>query len=738
MDDASARTQRRRRRARADADQRAGVVAFLAAHVLHGYALESLQLADAVPLTIGVEADEDVRCALPAGGTAVFQITSRLSTRVLARWRALAERPLDPERDRVVAVCAEASSEVRALATALHEGDGAPSKRAFARIEDALGGLSRARREALLRCATIWVADLRDDSGVEADEGELLLGTAVVPPGVGVDAWRALRSLDGRLRRRRHPHDAAALLVALREHGVPLREDREQLAVARLDERRRACARYLAQLAHPRSALADVAFASADGLTLMDASALAGALRDLGHVAITGPPGAGKSAALKRVAAAYASDGGPLPMLVESDTLNGDVPALDAALACALRAVPPADRNLIAEVVGERLDRGTLAVLLDGSGSTAGQLARTLDPRTQVVLATRSPSDAPPRFAVIHTLPPARPELTVQAVLRAQARGRQGDEWVRERADWAAARLRRTGPRPVTPLLAVAAALAAAEATSAARMPATPAGMLAALRKHRADRLSALDELDAAARLTAVPETDQRAAISTWIADPSKHETLVLAASLTGQVATALVDACIAASDPDAVVLAARAVTEGADVEPNARDALAWALLRALFVEEWTTARERVAVAVAEFPLPEALHRKARDAFRRALEPPESIAINGLATASWRETGAEANARLLAVIRRAPETPQPVGGLWPRCTIAASARLIALGDTERVGQLLGRVAPHLDRELRALLSTRIDAEGSHPPLARGRPAATGAARPPVGLDRERL
>lgn len=208
----------------AGAGFRAGIAAYIGAHVLRGQPFADLALLPeaAIPRSFVLEADaavDDIDVTLTSG-SALIQAKRRLdmaSMKAAAeQWVKLAdERDFDPARLRLVAGAAEATGEIKQLRRALERN----------RSEEA-GGLTESEREALeklrgfltelpreaceqaLLCAVIWIADLEEVDGLVAKLGQALLEPGVVVAGQGERAWNALRQHAHELARKTPGRDA--------------------------------------------------------------------------------------------------------------------------------------------------------------------------------------------------------------------------------------------------------------------------------------------------------------------------------------------------------------------------------------------------------------------------------------------------------------------------------------------------------------------------------------------------
>lgn len=508
----------------AGAGFRAGVAAYIGAHILRGKPFADLALLPeaAIPRSFVLEADaavDDIDVTL-TNGSALIQAKRRLdmaSMKAAAeQWVKLAdERFLDPERLRLVAAGAEATGEIKQLRKALERN----------RTEEA-GGLTESEREALeklrgflnelprevceraLLCAVVWIADLEESDGLAAKLGQALLEPGVVVADQGERAWNALRRHAHELARKRLGATLDDLINLLAREELTLTEDAAGLAAARHRERQAKLEQYRARV-RARGESLDLSMLGAAlpplPLDEIDASVsvyqvpaegeggeegsgnggLAWALRRRGRALLLGLPGSGKSVALRAAAAHYAArPGWPLPIVASLQRVGRrlDSKGFSAALLeVAFENEPLEDQAALRDAATELLRRGDLAIFLDGLDESRSAFARIVaglretldqsDPALEVLLSTREVT-----YSHAHTLDfpdlrlaaPDRPEITVGAILRASAEqlrleGEEKRAWIEARREWVHARLDTDSKLRETPLMIALLALAAAD-----------------------------------------------------------------------------------------------------------------------------------------------------------------------------------------------------------------------------------------------------------------------------------
>lgn len=230
---------------------RAGVAAFIAAHILLGEPFVGLGLppASAVPTTLQLETEaavDDINVSL-LDGMLFLQAKTRIEwsdtsmNAVVAQWvRLVRDRGLDPQRDRLIAVGASTSGPVDDLRKALRRRSekisGPPTKAesdALRKLGRLLSELSDTERERVLDCAGVWILDLENVDGAAAQIGRALLEPAVVPRGSGLVAWSVLKQKAHDLARQRLGTTIDGLIGVLREANLEPISDREGYAAAR-------------------------------------------------------------------------------------------------------------------------------------------------------------------------------------------------------------------------------------------------------------------------------------------------------------------------------------------------------------------------------------------------------------------------------------------------------------------------------------------------------------------------
>lgn len=503
---------------------RSGLAAYIAAHVLRGDPFVELALpaSAAIPRTFVLEGDkevDDIEVGL-SGGDALIQAKRKLNMATVGeaaeQWVKLARASeIDIDRLRLVVAGAEGTKEMVDLQKALdrnrREVAGAPTKKereALGALRGFLDALPADTREQVLRCGMVWLADLEEEDGLAARLGRALLEPGVVAIGQGGRAWRALRREARDLARRRYGAGLGDIVMILARDGLSLTADAQGYAAARHLDRQERLDAYRRHV-RERGEYLDLGILGAPlppiPLSEIDASVsvyevpqdpdtdaaghnggLPWALRRRGRALLLGPPGSGKSVALRAAAAHYAArPDWPLPMVASLQRVGARLGSMGfeaALLEVAFENEPVEDQPLLRAAGAEHLRSGEAAIFLDAldeSRSVAERIVAGLreelgqcDTAVEVLLSTR---DATYSFA--HTLEfddlrlsePDHPERTVEAVLRAAA-AQQGalDEgarpaWVRVRREWIEGRLEADDALRKTPLMVVLLTLAAVE-----------------------------------------------------------------------------------------------------------------------------------------------------------------------------------------------------------------------------------------------------------------------------------
>jgi hypothetical protein len=508
----------------AGAGFRAGVAAYIGAHILRGQPFADLALLPeaAIPRSFVLEADaavDDIDITLTSG-SALIQAKRRLdmaSMKAAAeQWVKLAdERPLDPERLRLVVTGAEATGEIKQLRKALErnrsEEAGGLTENERESLEKLRGFLAELPREVCeqaLLCAVVWIADLEESDGLVAKLGQALLEPGVVVAGQGERAWNALRRHAHELARKRLGATLEDLIDLMAREELTLTEDAGGLAAARHRERQAKLEEYRARVrARGESLDLSVLGAALPPLPLdeIDASVsvyevpakgdggdedsgnggLAWALRRRGRALLLGLPGSGKSVALQAAAAHYAArPDWPLPIVASLQRVGRrlDSKGFSAALLeVAFENEPLDDQAALRDAATELLRRGDLAIFLDGLDESRSACTRIVaglrealdqsDLAPEVLLSTRDVAYSHAHtlgFSDLRLAAPDRPEDTVRAILRASAEQRrlEGEEkqaWIEARWEWVRTRLDTDSKLRETPLMVALLTLAAAD-----------------------------------------------------------------------------------------------------------------------------------------------------------------------------------------------------------------------------------------------------------------------------------
>ena len=508
---------------------RAGVAAWVAAHILRGQPFARFHLLPehAIPLSMTIEGDEavdDVSVRL-SSGKALMQAKSRLDFRdspqssmrsVVNQWKKQLDLGLDRDQDRLVAVAASASQPILDLRSALARrrrqvaGEFSRDERnALDKLTGWLGDVSEASRDLILDCATIWIADLEDSDGLEAQLGQALLEPGVVEIDLGSRAWRALREEARELGRQRYGATLDDLIHVLKAVPLELTADGEGYASARAEQRRivvdayRERVKFRGEMLDLRglgAKLPPLPLEQIDARVAITADSpehehddtnqemhvrLPWALRRRGRALLVGLPGSGKSVALRAAAAHYAArPAWPMPIVVALDRvarLMNTTGFDDALLEAAFQEEPTESRGDLRAAAIEALRTGDAALFLDALDEVRSLRSRVLqgiddklkqlNPAVELLLTTRDVA-----YADAHTLglpdlrvvSPDRPDETVTAILRAVAQLRQlpaeeGRAWVDKRKQWVTEHLETDRRLRETPLMVILLTLLAVE-----------------------------------------------------------------------------------------------------------------------------------------------------------------------------------------------------------------------------------------------------------------------------------
>jgi hypothetical protein len=406
---------------------RAGVAAYLGAHGLVGAAVEAAGYVEGgpYPVSLTLESDDaidDIRCGL-SDGTQLFVQAKRECgldqqfRSTVTQWAAQVHALRDG--DRMALATARVKGKVRALGPALarrrsmHAAGPSPAEREalWALVDTLPAGLAAQARERLLDAAVVMEvsAETPVDGGFR--EAARLLEGVIVPAGQGSRAMQALQ---------RAFHAQAALrsgsgldewLRVLADAGLAVLPDPDGPVGTRRRAVLDAVARYRARLAEQAGLLSLSALA--EDLPALHVEELLEGLRvayeplrrdrakedPVEEVAcrwrrmlLLGLPGAGKSTAMRELAAAWASDGcAPVPVLAPLQDLarrlarDGGGVSLARLVDVALADATPSERRLLLEELVARLERGEAALLLDGLDDCGGMRGRVAEGLAKIV-----------------------------------------------------------------------------------------------------------------------------------------------------------------------------------------------------------------------------------------------------------------------------------------------------------------------------------------------------------------
>lgn len=437
---------------------------------------------------VGLETDDavdDISVSFDDGWTALIQAKRSLDagaslSKAATQWVAAVKQGVNPAKTRLVIASGRLSGTMHSMRRWLQRqklttpaADTGEEQSLRAKLREKLSELDDEQFEQVLKVAVIWEvqAEQPEDPGAQVAIG--LLRTELQDPNQAMLVWGLTLQEAGRVARLRGGNDVDVWLAALRAGGANFRElsaspaglfEQRESALDRycLSVRRRGWEIDLRSLG---AALPNVALAEADADVRVERSVdghivgrpLTWAFLRRVRCVLTGLPGAGKSTAMRRVAADLCAGGHlPIPLLAslrEVNALDHSLSFRDRLLAIALKDCTASDREVLRTEFEVRLD-GTrpVAVLLDALDETYDHRAEvisdvqrfteTLDPGVPVLLSTRDVA-----YAYAETLgwpqaklmPPANSGVTIGAILRLAAPTQEGvsaGEWIEVRQRW--------------------------------------------------------------------------------------------------------------------------------------------------------------------------------------------------------------------------------------------------------------------------------------------------------------
>jgi hypothetical protein len=436
---------------------RRGVAATLATHGLRGKGIAALDMPEVGPYPRAIafetlDAIDDIRCEL-SDGTCLYLQAKRTYGKdatfrsAVKQWMTMLDNLRDG--DRLVIVSAEAKGAVEALPSALRKRRAggvltAPEETAIAALADVAGlDAKSARFDRLCAVAHAWhvSAESSFDPGyqlcAEMLDGvvvEALHGTGafdILLAGLHSDAGSATRStlVDwwNRLNDARIPLIASASGSAARrltaEHAA-LTAYREVLAQGKDVVDFSLLSDALAPLTVP-DLLSTVVVSS--GPDVSSGHGLPDVVRRYQDVVLVGHPGAGKTTAVRQLAACFASDDmAPLPIVVKLSRMRAAVDdpddvTLDLLIADAVSNVPEEHRGVMADIARRELAAGFALLICDGldecrtlASTVADGLVRLktqFGPDVGVLLTTRASALRPARrleYQLMYLQPPGR------------------------------------------------------------------------------------------------------------------------------------------------------------------------------------------------------------------------------------------------------------------------------------------------------------------------------------------
>lgn len=423
----------------AGSDYRAGVAAWFAVSGLVGRDVEGLSLrtGGAIPSTVTLETDDavdDIRVRL-TGGRSLIQakrdltLGSKPFRDTVEQWvEALRDEALDQNRDRLVLATESDSAAIIDLREALDRrrrtDHGAPTvqqQRALTKLIELLRDLGVGNPEdqrRLLDVAVVLRVEITEWNASHRALAEGLLDDRVVIPGEGARAFNDLKAAARSAAMKRHGRVLREWLQALEDAGRTVRSTPDGGPSAQAMDRKARLVAYRRRVADLGSEIdlrplgIPIRAARVEGLAaswevLLPTDDRTESKRDLGlaiqrrgRMILLGPPGAGKSSALRQVAGTWAgTDDQIVPVVVPLQRyLSEPLPRSLRELVTGGLEVYGDDDALIDELV-DRLKKGEAALFLDGLDEVRerrfdltvaiDQALRDVDAASDIVLATR-------------------------------------------------------------------------------------------------------------------------------------------------------------------------------------------------------------------------------------------------------------------------------------------------------------------------------------------------------------
>lgn len=502
----------------AGAEYRRAVAAYLVASGAAGAPVAGLgvPMDKAVVRAVGLETDnavDDVSVSFDGTWTALIQAKRRLDggstlTKAAAQWVAAVRNGLDPANTRLVIASGHLSGPMRALRDLFEreklEEPGADTKADQSirrKLRAKLGGVTDEEFGLVLKAAVIWELQVERPAEPGAQVAMGLLRLILQDPSHATTTWGLTLQEAGRVARLRGGNSIDTWLLELRGAGAKFKEHSESPA-GLFELRESALDRYRVSVVRRGSeidlralgaTLSNVSLDEADAGVRVERSVeghtlgrpLTWAFLRRVRCVLTGLPGAGKSTAIRRVAADLCAGGRlPLPLVAslrEVNALDHAAGFRDRVLAIALKDCTAADREILRREFESRLDEGRpVAILLDALDETyedraavvssIEQFAEGLDPGVCILLSSRDVAYAYAEtlgWPHVKLMPPVNSIATIRAILRLAAPARDGvsaGEWVEERRRWVEDVLASDSILRETPLVVVLLTLLAARA----------------------------------------------------------------------------------------------------------------------------------------------------------------------------------------------------------------------------------------------------------------------------------